>query len=716
MKIRDNNFRKFVFSSLCIAIPLLFAIIVVNIMMDRKMEELENREMQAQLEDSAKVFANIYDNYYDESLLLADRMELSPFYVMGNPLDTYKAVETLKIKEYFDSNISSVVLDYGADTVYSSSGTSRKRTYFLSILNDNEPSIQKGLDIFEQKENMVNILYNSERLGYVIYSYCPPNVGWEFAAHFLISFSDFTNLFYIQADKQWYRITPKDGSSVAFGYGESGKREVLSSEEIEKRISGTKYCKQLKYLESYGVTIELYYEKGGFSFENGLSQMQFFNIFLVMAAITLTVCISWVQSSRRINGILRLEKMAQEGRKWKSPKNTAFNKLENIILSGMERMETMELSMRDNMSAMKKNRIHMLFSGAIKTKETMELVFRELGYEDCPQRYFMGGICVDGKIPDEMLTPHLAGCLTFHMPYGRYNILFFLYDLRLMDGNTFSRKKIVLEMKENLQLRGIKNVRIGISRIYTDLFMIEFAYDEAFNALKFLIKDKENDYICWDDIVRTIPYFIPDGSYIEKFSMALNEKDIAGAKKCLHYVLDNSENNQYSPENQKYNKYTILHCMIQYLYENADGENDEYIKECLFAMNIKDRKQFERVVMGLLKCCLENKERDSFSTMLMFVENNFQRADLTYEEVAAQGGVTKTYVSKVFRANLGMSYVEYLTNLRMEKAVELLRTTEMSINDIANAVGYLEASGFRRAFMKRFGVGAAEYRKNSRSL
>ena len=37
-----------------------------------------------------------------------------------------------------------------------------------------------------------------------------------------------------------------------------------------------------------------------------------------------------------------------------------------------------------------------------QTKETMELVFHELGYEDCPQRYFMGGICVDGKLPDEI--------------------------------------------------------------------------------------------------------------------------------------------------------------------------------------------------------------------------------------------------------------------------------------------------------------------------
>ena len=100
--------------------------------------------------------------------------------------------------------------------------------------------------------------------------------------------------------------------------------------------------------------------------------------------------------------------------------------------------------------------------------------------------------------------------------------------------------------------------------------------------------------------------------------------------------------------------------------------------------------------------------------MQEFIGNHYQNSELTYEEVAAAGGISKTYISKVFRAKLDMSYIEYLTAVRMDKACTLLRTTNINISEVAKMVGYANDSSFRRVFKECYGVSASDYRKREK--
>ena len=60
-----------------------------------------------------------------------------------------------------------------------------------------------------------------------------------------------------------------------------------------------------------------------------------------------------------------------------------------------------------------------------------------------------------------------------------------------------------------------------------------------------------------------------------------------------------------------------------------------------------------------------------------------------------------------------MTYIEYLSELRLEKARELLAETDAPIVQIAKDVGYWDHSSFRRKFRARYGVGVAEYREST---
>lgn len=69
--------------------------------------------------------------------------------------------------------------------------------------------------------------------------------------------------------------------------------------------------------------------------------------------------------------------------------------------------------------------------------------------------------------------------------------------------------------------------------------------------------------------------------------------------------------------------------------------------------------------------------------------------------------------SKIFRQYTGMSVIEYVVNLRLDYAANLLTKTSRSVLDIASAVGYDSVSFFIRIFKKKYGTTPSQYRKNN---
>ena len=86
---------------------------------------------------------------------------------------------------------------------------------------------------------------------------------------------------------------------------------------------------------------------------------------------------------------------------------------------------------------------------------------------------------------------------------------------------------------------------------------------------------------------------------------------------------------------------------------------------------------------------------------------------LSLEEVAAGVYLNPEYFSRIFKEEMGESFVNFLTELRMARSVQLLETTAQRVQDIAAAVGYANVSYFSTIFKKNYGVSPYEYRRNS---
>lgn len=84
---------------------------------------------------------------------------------------------------------------------------------------------------------------------------------------------------------------------------------------------------------------------------------------------------------------------------------------------------------------------------------------------------------------------------------------------------------------------------------------------------------------------------------------------------------------------------------------------------------------------------------------------------LLLEDVAEASGFGKTYICALFKKHLGTTFTQYLTGVRLENAKELIRNTDMKLDDVARRCGVGEPSYFYRLFKKATGLTPAAYRQ-----
>ncbi len=79
--------------------------------------------------------------------------------------------------------------------------------------------------------------------------------------------------------------------------------------------------------------------------------------------------------------------------------------------------------------------------------------------------------------------------------------------------------------------------------------------------------------------------------------------------------------------------------------------------------------------------------------------------------MAVRSGMSQRGFHRRFKKATGQSPVKYLQTLRVEEAKQMLETTKLSIEEVAEAVGYSEPSSFRSAFRRHVGISASVYRR-----
>lgn len=112
----------------------------------------------------------------------------------------------------------------------------------------------------------------------------------------------------------------------------------------------------------------------------------------------------------------------------------------------------------------------------------------------------------------------------------------------------------------------------------------------------------------------------------------------------------------------------------------------------------------------------EWKQNDSVPLWFYNVVHDISQPEVFSDrinDIIERTNYSHSQFSKIFRQYTGMSVIEYVVNLRLDHAANLLTKTSRSVLDIASAVGYDSVSFFIRIFKKKYGTTPCQYRKNN---
>jgi len=263
---------------------------------------------------------------------------------------------------------------------------------------------------------------------------------------------------------------------------------------------------------------------------------------------------------------------------------------------------------------------------------------------------------------------------------------------------------------------------IGIGRTYNNFFDIPKSYEEAKKALKheiFLGSYKAihiNDVIDYDENV--LECFLEKESSL---TAKVRVGDEEGALAVLNGLLnDTFKQNGIYPDMLKVRILELLTIISRAAIEG--GADPRIILELKVKYgneieSIEHQEEFEKwinkafkEVIGYVKVNQQIEVIRAIKLAQNYIDENYLK-QLTLEDVADYVHLSVYYFSHMFKKEIGMTFVEYVTEKKISKAQQLLLTTDLSISDIAREVGYWDSNYFGKVFKNTVGTTPSQYRK-----
>ncbi len=180
----------------------------------------------------------------------------------------------------------------------------------------------------------------------------------------------------------------------------------------------------------------------------------------------------------------------------------------------------------------------------------------------------------------------------------------------------------------------------------------------------------------------------------------------------LFYGRIGNFSHQHRPESKKRALYETVAGQMLKEYEEKQMGYKESLRALLMWMLIELNRAYRDSGSQDFSYVIEEKikHKKVISQVLLYIEEHYDE-DINLGELADRLYVNQSYLSREFKKSTGYSMVKFITNKRIREARELLRSTSLSVTEIATRVGYNNITHFHTMFKKEIGISPKEFRK-----
>lgn len=281
---------------------------------------------------------------------------------------------------------------------------------------------------------------------------------------------------------------------------------------------------------------------------------------------------------------------------------------------------------------------------------------------------------------------------------------------------------IIKEAQKLIMERFSMVISIGISTVQEDLEGINTAYKQAEEALNYNMLRGFGSIIKFREIEHTSTNY----AYTFHTEMQIMNCIKTGDSKKVEEILNDLYSKNFGLTNQSLDMArciffdmcsTIIKVIDELHLNKIDvwGEGISPLNELLRCKNIHQmQEKLMKVCAKLCEYINSNKKSHNVELkdrIIQFLNKNYADNNISLVWAADELGLNSTYLSYFFKEQVGETFINYITRLRIEKSKRILEDTSMTLQEIAEKIGYTNSGVFIKAFKKLEGCTPGKYRE-----
>ncbi len=318
------------------------------------------------------------------------------------------------------------------------------------------------------------------------------------------------------------------------------------------------------------------------------------------------------------------------------------------------------------------------------------------------------------NISSEIVGNHKAG-LAYRDSDNRVCLLFHTNKPKEFAAEAV---KICSEIKETVYDTMKLSISMGIGKYVNSLDELYKSYDSAAEMLKYrYTKGGGVIFDCEKEVMAGNPMELEQD--FKDIASALRSKD----EKTLTDTINHIESWMKTGYVRRNKCVAYLHQVLRIIYETVLETEENFQLDDSEISNITDARSIEKAV-GLirdyaargLEAALAAGQSSGERQAVMaidYLKENYSNPDLSLNHICEYLNISTSRFSSIFKETTGKTFTEVLTNIRMERAKQLLRQTSLKNYEIAEKVGFSDPHYFSIAFKKMTGKTPKEYAREN---
>ncbi len=713
------QWKKLAISYLAALIPVLLISFCVSAFTDRLMQQKKSTEAESRVRLALEQMETLNNRERNNATQMAAVNAFSPYTMMNiynHQPDAaqrqMEALDRLTQLQQFDSSITDIALYYGDGMVYSGKRMTELHNYFKLVLFCNDASTGVAAAAIARDDDSQTLLWCDESDGYLMMHYSNRlNTAYRpnFSVNFLISFRQLGDRLNNLVDPALTGACLIMGDGTAVNFVNSGTRLLSAAAALPDGADINDYTAIVQSSALAGVTLTAYYNTNLLYGELRRSQM--INYVLLGVGMLLSALLAYIFSRRRARQLSLLEAMLQTGTDNGAPSRGELAELQNMVRARLRENRHQENKMQTDEIVLRCQTAMLLFHGWVQDEAAAARFLQSCGLMQRTSYYFVGGVLfAAGQEPNAVahMEQLLANDLCYRAEVSGRTALYFLTEASALDPSQNIRLSLGKQLQEVLQALDVHHAQIGFGTVRASLTETGLAFAEASKTLEQLAAQPGVSCVCWEDLcVPAAPAELLHADTVAAMQNAVRAGSAVQAEAALAQLLREIDT-RAAPAQRSFLRAALLLRIADAFPE----EQRPAVESAAASVPIDDAVAFERGVRALLAYTPSAEApRSVFEKITAYLDAHYSESELTAEQTAAFAGITPQYLTRLFKSRTGLSYIDYLTQLRMRTARDLLRTTDLSVQDIVERVGYRDASSFRRKFKALYGMGAHEYRE-----